>query len=166
MSSKQTKWLQSQQTKKKNLDEENFYFLDKINETIKEKIRIKGTQLKKLNYKIFRGVLTGLNDAFIINENTKKQIIKKDKNSAKIIKKVLRGRDIFSYKINDPKLWLIFTKQGIDISKFPAIEEHLTKFKSDLKPKKNTIVATVITYPFCVLQVDNIQKYNISVEFI
>ena len=55
---------------------------------------------------------------------------------------------------------------NLSFSSYSIKNKNLSIFFKEKKPKKNTIVATVITYPFCVLQVDNIQKYNISVEFI
>jgi len=43
------------------------------------------------------------------------------------------------FKFNYNNLYLIFTRRGINIEKFPAIKEYLEKFKPDLKPKnKNT----------------------------
>ena len=41
----------------------------------------------------------------------------------------------------------------------------LLRFKEN-KPKKNSLVATVITYPFCVLSIDNVDYYNVSIELI
>ena len=41
----------------------------------------------------------------------------------------------------------------------------LLRFKEN-KPKKNSLVATIITYPFCVLSIDNVDYYNISIELI
>ncbi|MBK7438585.1 MAG: hypothetical protein IPI77_17905, partial [Saprospiraceae bacterium] len=51
-----------------------------------------------VNGKIYRGVLTGLNEAFVINEETKDRLIKEDVSSAEVIKPFLAGRDIKRYQ--------------------------------------------------------------------
>ena len=84
---------------------------------------------------MYRGVLTGLNEAFIIDADTRKELIKKDRNSAELIKPFLFGRDIKRYEEPNIKSYLIFTRRGIDIKKYPAIEEHLLPFKKKLIPK-------------------------------
>lgn len=85
--------------------------------------------------KIFRGVLTGLNEAFVIDEETKDRLIKEDGKSAEIIKPFLAGRDVKRYKIPTSGRFLIFAKRGIEIEKYPAIEKYLFQFKEQLKPK-------------------------------
>lgn len=84
---------------------------------------------------MYRGVLTGLNEAFIIDADTRKELIKKDRKSAELIKPFLFGRDIKRYEEPNTKSYLIFTRRGIDIKKYPAIEEHLLPFKKQLTPK-------------------------------
>ena len=123
---------------KKELDTENFYFLDKENENLRKKIINKGKPLGELNYEIFRGVTTGYNNAFVIDEKIKKELIKNDPNSKIIIKRLIRGRDIKKYKFKESKSWIIFTRRGVNISKFKEIEKYLLQFKKLLKPKKNS----------------------------
>ena len=77
---------------------------------------------------IYRGVLTGLNEAFVIDEATKKRLIAEDERSAEIIKPFLAGRDLKRYQIPASGRFLIFTKRGIDIEKYPAIKNHLLQF--------------------------------------
>ncbi len=83
-----------------------------------------------LGNSIYRGVLTGYNNAFIIDNETKERLIDKDKNSAKIIKPVLRGRDIKRYQANWEKRWLIttFPSLRLDIDDYPAVKEWLREF--------------------------------------
>jgi adenine-specific DNA-methyltransferase len=70
--------------------------------------------------KIFVGIITGFNEAFVIDAETRAKLIAEDPKSAEIIKPFLRGRDIKRYEINNPNLYLIFTRRGIDIKKYPA----------------------------------------------
>jgi hypothetical protein len=78
------------------------------------------------------GTKTGLNDAFVIDEITRIRLIAEDKNSAEIIKPLLRGRDVKRWSANWQNLFIIFTHHGIDIAKYPAIEKYLSTFKADL----------------------------------
>ncbi len=94
-----------------------------------------GTPLKDLNLKIYRGILTGFNEAFIIDEKTKNELIKKDPKSAEVIKPLIRGRDIKEFGMKWRNEYIIFTRRGIDIDKYPAIKEHLSKFRKQLEPK-------------------------------
>src|SRR5665647_9459 len=62
--------------------------------------------------KIYRGVLTGLNEAFVIDEETKNRLIAEDKNSEEIIKPFLAGRDIKRYQQPKSNSFLIFFPKG------------------------------------------------------
>lgn len=56
---------------------------------------------------INRGLLTGLNDAFIISAEKRAELIKEDPKSAEIIRPILRGRDIKRYGYHFADLYLI-----------------------------------------------------------
>ena len=88
--------------------------------------------------KFFRGVTSGLNDAFIITSETRKALIRKNKASEELIKPLLGGEDVRRYYIEDPDTWLIFARRGVDIGRYPAIREHLNKWKTELTPKKSS----------------------------
>jgi hypothetical protein len=90
--------------------------------------------------KLFYGIKTGLNEAFIIDTETKKGLISKDKKNIELIKPLLGGQDIRRYRFHKPNLWLIFTRRGVEIGKYPAIQEHLSKWKEDLMPKRDKTV--------------------------
>jgi adenine-specific DNA-methyltransferase len=103
---------------------------------LKRKICHKGKFLKNWNIKIFRGVVTGFNEAFIIDTETKNAICSKFPESQDIIKPLLRGRDVHKYYYEWNSLWLIFTRRGINIDQYPGIKEHLEKYKEKLTPGK------------------------------
>ena len=97
---------------------------------LKNKIEKLGKPLKDWDVKIYRGVLTGLNEAFIINEETRNKLIAEDAKSAEIIKPILRGRDIKRYGYEWAGLYILATGYDIDIPKlYPAIYKHLLQFK-------------------------------------
>lgn len=102
-----------------------------------EKLRSTGTPLGKyVEGRFYRGVLTGLNEAFVIDEATRQRLIAEDPKSAELIKPWLRGKDIRKWKAEWAGLHVIFTRRGVDIDKYPAIKHHLAQFRQDLEPKK------------------------------
>jgi hypothetical protein len=107
--------------------------LSPIEQQIKAKIEKIGTPLKDWDINIYRGILTGYNEAFIINGKTKDELIKKSPKNAEIIRPILRGRDIKKYGYEFADKWLIctFPALKIDIEKYPAIKEHLLSFGYD-----------------------------------
>ena len=100
-----------------------------------EKIRAAGTPLGEYaRGKLYYGIKTGLNEAFVIDEETKERLIAEDPKSAEVIKPFLRGRDTKRYRIDYQSLYLIFTRRGIRIEDYPAIESYLAQFKEQLMP--------------------------------
>jgi type I restriction-modification system DNA methylase subunit len=103
-----------------------------------EKLRKAGAPLGEyVKGRFYRGILTGLNEAFVIDEATRERLISEDPKSADIIKPWLRGRDIKRWKAEWAGLYVIFTRRGTDIEKYPAIKRHLEQFRADLEPKKS-----------------------------
>ena len=82
---------------------------------------------------IYRGILTGYNNAFIVNQATRDALVADDPRSSEILKPVLRGRDIARYRANWAGRWLIatFPSLGLDIDEYPAIKRHLLSFGKD-----------------------------------
>lgn len=100
--------------------------------------KLKGNAIPLGQYvedKYYRGILTGLNDAFVVDRTTRDRLVAEDPNSAQLLKAFLRGRDVKSWKSNPQDLWLIFTRRGTDIDSYPAIKRHLAQFKERLMPK-------------------------------
>lgn len=111
----------------------SWVILSPIEQTIKSKIEAIGTPLKDWDINIYRGILTGYNEAFILDRNTKDKLIEEDPKSAEIIRPILRGRDIKRYGYDFADLYLIttFPSLKIDIEKFPAVKGHLLSFGYD-----------------------------------
>ncbi|TAG88940.1 MAG: hypothetical protein EAZ20_07540 [Bacteroidetes bacterium] len=87
---------------------------------------------------IYRGITTGLNKAFIIDEKTKNELIKQDAKSAELIKPYIQATDIKKWHLeNENDFYLIFTRRGTEIEKYPAIKKYLMQFYTELKPKQN-----------------------------
>ena len=73
-----------------------------------EHLRAAGTPLGPyVEDRFYRGVLTGLNQAFVIDGETRQRLIKEDKNASDIIKPFLRGRDVKRWQVEPKDRWLI-----------------------------------------------------------
>ena len=113
--------------------------LSEIEQRIKAKIEAIGTPLKEWNVNIYRGILTGYNDAFIIDKAKKEEILAKcqseeeRKKTDELIRPILRGRDIKRYGYEFADLYIIttFPSLKIDIELYPAIKQHLLSFGYD-----------------------------------
>ena len=101
---------------------------------LRNKINANKLTLEELNVKIRLGLATGSNEAFVINEDKKAELISQDIKSSDLIKPLLRGRDIYRYKYELPNLYLLLTKNGIDVpNNYPAIFNHLDSFGEKFK---------------------------------
>jgi len=125
-----------------NLDEKSWIVLKPEEQSIKEKIERLGTPLKDWDVDINYGIKTGYNEAFIIDGDTKDQLIAEDPKSAEIIKPILRGRDIKRYKAEFADLWLIatFPSLNIDIDNYPAVKKHLEQFLPKIRQTGETFL--------------------------
>jgi len=112
---------------------ESWVILNEIEQRIKAKIESVGVPLKNWNINIYRGILTGYNEAFIIDGKKKDELISEDPKSAEIIRPLLRGRDIkrYSYEFADLYLITTFPSLKINIENYPAVKEHLVSFGYD-----------------------------------
>ncbi|MCL2117615.1 MAG: Eco57I restriction-modification methylase domain-containing protein, partial [Planctomycetaceae bacterium] len=118
------------------LDDTGWQLRDEREKRLFDKLMATGVSLEEyVEGKIFRGVVTGLNEAFVIDAATRKRLIKEDKRSAKIIKPLLEGRDIKRYAPLKTDKYIIFTRRGININDYPAIKSHLEQFRKQLTPK-------------------------------
>ncbi|GHT60367.1 hypothetical protein AGMMS50239_09230 [Bacteroidia bacterium] len=119
------------------LTDSEWSFSDNEQLIIKTKIENAGKKISIFNgVAVFRGVTTGFNPAFIIDAEKKTELIAADKANEQIIKPLLQGRNIRKWIYNEHNDFLVFTKQGIDIEKYPIIKNHLSGFYSDLKPRE------------------------------
>jgi hypothetical protein len=79
-----------------------------------------------------RGIVTGGNEAFIIDDSTKERLIESDSKSSDIIHPILKGTDISRYYIEDCERYLIYSYQGINIEKYPEVKSYLSQFKDKI----------------------------------
>jgi len=128
---------------------ESWVILSEIEQRIKTKIEAVGTPLKNWDINIYRGILTGYNEAFIIDKTKRDEILANCKTeeerqkTAEIIRPILRGRDIKRYSYEFADLYLINTHNGvkekgikrINIEDYPAVKAHLDLFYPQLEKR-------------------------------
>ena len=120
---------------------DSWVILSPIEQSIKKKIEAIGTPLKDWDINIYRGVLTGCNEAFIIDSEKREEILAncqtedERQRTAELIRPILRGRDIKRYGYVDNGLYLINTHNGvrgriprIKIEDYPAVKAHLDQY--------------------------------------
>lgn len=118
------------------LNDSGWTLTDQTTQRLLDKLRAAGTPLGEyVQGKIYYGIKTGLNEAFVIDAATRERLLAEDPNSAEIIKPFLAGREIKKYRTVYNTKFLLFCKRGIDLKKFPAIQKHLLQFKNKLEPK-------------------------------
>lgn len=119
------------------LRDDIWYLEDDSRLQIKQKIESGTKKLGEVEgIKIFRGVTTGFNQAFVIDEDIKNKLVAEDPNSKDIIKPLLQGRNIRKWIYFRDKKFLIFTRQGINVDKYIAAKMYLAQFKINLEPGK------------------------------
>jgi hypothetical protein len=116
---------------------------DKRTENLLKKLQSVGTPLEEyVMGEDYRGIITGLTDAFVLDEKLKNKIIEEDSKSADLIKPFLIGKNIKRYSSPKSDKYLIFIPKGWtnekshDVSnkwkwfkgEYPAIANHLAPF--------------------------------------
>ena len=153
---------------------DSWVILSPIEQSIKRKIEAVGTPLKDWDINIYRGVLTGCNEAFIISTEKRNEILAncktedERKRTEELIRPILRGRDIKRYGYEWANLWLIWVPwhfplhldnsiQGASVkaekafeTQYPAVYNHLLKYKTQLSARNKA--ETGIRYEWYALQ--------------
>ncbi|MGR3296309.1 MAG: TaqI-like C-terminal specificity domain-containing protein, partial [Candidatus Bathyanammoxibius sp.] len=126
------------------LDNNSWSLVDKHTQELLYKLKDVGISLGEyVKGKIYRGVLTGLNEAFVINKETRNKLIAEDRKSAELIKPFLFGRDIKRYDTPSIDRYLILIPKGWTSSHvknstnawnwvqgmYPSIAKYLLPFK-------------------------------------
>ncbi|MDE0397383.1 MAG: Eco57I restriction-modification methylase domain-containing protein [Candidatus Poribacteria bacterium] len=101
---------------------------------LQKKLESSGKTLEELNTKIRLGIATGSNEAFLIDEDQRREFCEKNPINTKIIKPILRGRDISRYSYTLPEQYVLLTKNGVNVERdYPDIYEHLDSFGDKFK---------------------------------
>lgn len=102
---------------------------------LRHKLSDKGQTLKIYAGRVYRGVVTGLNDVFVISSETRSRLIKADSASEELIVPFVQGTHMRPWYLERSNQFLIFTRRGVMIDQYPAIEEYLLEYRERLEPK-------------------------------
>ena len=118
----------------KSLTKDMWNFIDITSFNILEKLKNGSLTLGHfVDKKIFRGLTTGKNEAFIIESNKRKELIAKNLKNEEIIKVLATGREVKRNTFDFQDKYLLFTGYDDDIpNKYPDIQEELDNYKEAL----------------------------------
>tara|TARA_R110002126_G_scaffold124451_3_gene266468 strand:- start:41213 stop:44401 length:3189 start_codon:yes stop_codon:yes gene_type:complete len=108
---------------------------------IKAKIEEKGLPLKEWNVKMYRGLTTGYNEAFLIESKLKNYFLNEYPELKDIIKPAIKGKEIHRYFLSECENYILNIHNGfnntkrIEIDKYPKIKEHLDKYYNSLEKR-------------------------------
>ena len=155
-------------------DSNSWVILSPIEQCIRHKIESIGTPLKDWDINIYRGVLTGYNDAFIISTEKRNEILAncqtegERQKTAELIRPILRGRDIKRYGYDWAGQWLIYIPWHFPYQfdesitgasekaekafkeQYPAVYNHMLEYKEPLS--KRNKAETGIRYEWYAMQ--------------
>jgi hypothetical protein len=125
-------------------------------EDLMQKIKQVGIALKDFaGVKPYRGILTGFNEAFLIDNDTKQKLVQADPKCAEIIKPYLRGSDIKRWHPEWAELWIILMKSSANhewvwssekteeeaekvlAQTYPSLYKHLKPYESNLRKRQD-----------------------------
>lgn len=162
-----SKYFEDKKISLKELTDDSWIIVDKIDFAIKRLIEENGIPLGEWEVEMNFALKSGYNDAFFIDEQIKNDLIKEHDRSIDLIKPLLRGRNIKKYSYNFDNIYILFipwhfplhneningASQLAEIefeNKYPAVYKHLLKFKENLS--KRNKAETGIRYEWYALQ--------------
>ncbi len=105
-------------------------------QNITEKMQLTGVPLGQyVGNNIYYGIKTGFNEAFVIDRRTRDALIAQDSKSAEIIKPFVVGKDIKRYRVAFQERYIILTRIGTPIERYPAIFAHLQHYQPQLEAR-------------------------------
>ena len=131
---------------------DSWVILSSLEQSIKNKIEAVGTPLREWDINIYRGVLTGYNDAFIIDSAKREEILLNCKTeeellrTTELIRPILRGRDIKRYSYDWAELWLIYIPWHFPLHKDPTIQGASKKAEDTFKMQYPAVYQHLIQY--------------------
>ena len=84
---------------------------------------------------VCRGIVSGLNEAFLLSDSERKKILASNSLANQIIKPYVGGKNLDHYYCSWEKEWMIYTPHGIDMKPYPAVLEHVRPYKAELQKR-------------------------------
>lgn len=153
---------------RKYLNDDSWSFADLKSETVKTLIEKSGKKIKDWGIEFNRGITSGYNNAYYIDEDTKNALVAADANNSEIIKPILRGRDVSRYSYEFKNNWVLYIPWHFPLHKdesisgaseiaekafkkeYPTLYKHLLQFKDKLSSRNKA--ETGVRYEWYALQ--------------
>ena len=120
--------------------------LSHAEQRVMDKMQAKGTLLREWDLRINRGILTGYNKAFLIDNKIKEELVAQDTRSAKIIKPILRGRDIRRYRAEWAGLWLVNVPWHFPLHLDPSVKGSSSKAEALFKKQHPAVYQHLLAH--------------------
>jgi len=127
-----TGWKQSRQ---KDLELDHWSFESNMAFALFKKIHKNSISLKDYCGAPLYGIKTGLNEAFMIDKSTMKNLIKTDPKNKEIIKPILKGKDLMRWYTPASENYIIYTFKGVPIEDYPYVKDYLSQFQEKLSKR-------------------------------
>jgi hypothetical protein len=82
-----------------------------------------------------RGVVTGLNRAFVIDRATRDRILADEPAAASLIRRFVKGRDVRRWLPAAAERWILLVDRGTSLDALPVVRAHLATFREALEPR-------------------------------
>lgn len=103
-----------------------------------DKIKSNTKQLKEyVNGEIKFGIKTGLNEAYIISEKLRTDLLQKDNRLSQFIFPFIDGDNVRKYLINYENKYIILAKHGQNLDDYPVLIEYFSLFKDKLQKRSD-----------------------------
>jgi type I restriction-modification system DNA methylase subunit len=113
---------------------------------IKKQVEAQGIPLGKWDIQIYRGVLTGFNDAFYLTQEQRDAFVAQDPNCAKYLVPLLRGRYVSRYATDWDGTWMINSHNGVKSKGVPPVDlkrecpvlwQHVAQYEAKLSKRQD-----------------------------
>lgn len=112
-------------------DDGEWLFVDKMSELIFKKVQNKSVSLNSfIENKIFSGIKTGLNKAFVLDKTVADKL--KETESFEWVKNYAKSTSISKYELTEKEEFLLFVPWDFELESFPSVKKHLSSFKEEL----------------------------------
>jgi type I restriction-modification system DNA methylase subunit len=138
--------LEHAKLKQAALSNDSWQMEDESLSTLRTELTTGHKTLKEVYGSPYRGILTGLNEAFVIDGTTRARLIKEDPKSAELIKPFLEGKDLQKWRVESRDIYLILIPRGFTKAKvacetedeawkwfekeYPSLAQHLSVYKT------------------------------------
>lgn len=113
---------------------------------IKQQVEAQGVPLEQWNVSIYRGLLTGFNDAFYLTQKQRDTFVAEDPQCANYLVPLLRGRYVSRYASDWDGTWMINSHNGVKSKGIPPVDlktecpvlwEHLSQYQKQLSKRQD-----------------------------